>query len=249
MGVLTAEFLKLKRSQSWLVVVLGPLLIVAAGTANTLASGAALADGWHTLWLRTVVFFGLFPLAAAVAVLASLSWRAEHRQGNWNALMAGPTSSATLVLAKTLVVAALAAVMQLVLLGAVIAVGMLGFGLPAPPATLFATSALIAAGCLPLAAVQSWLSMRWRSFAAPVAVALVAAGVAMVLLAAGVRAAIFVLPHALAARSTQLATGTFGDGGALTGTAVLSVLAATAVLTLGCLAGATRSLDRRDVRA
>ncbi len=103
MNAFSAEMIKLRRSQAWAVVVLLPLIIAGVGTFNTIASGAELAEGWRTLWLRTVVFYGLFPLALGVAVLASLVWRSEHRGGNWNALMSGPVPSARIVIAKTAV--------------------------------------------------------------------------------------------------------------------------------------------------
>jgi len=67
------------------------------------------------MWLRSVVFYGLFPLAIGIGILASLMWRVEHRGGNWNALMSGPTSSMRIVAAKAVVVAVLAAAMQVVL--------------------------------------------------------------------------------------------------------------------------------------
>ncbi|MEE2045718.1 ABC transporter permease, partial [Nocardiopsis tropica] len=83
MGSVRAEFLKLRRSMSWVVVVLLPLTAVVAGAVNTVVAGEPLEDHWHTLWLRVAVFYGLFPLALGVAVLASLVWRVEHRGGNW----------------------------------------------------------------------------------------------------------------------------------------------------------------------
>lgn len=250
MQTLRPELIKLKRSQSWIIVVLLPVIMAGAGTVNTVVSGAELDDGWHTLWLRTVVFFGLFPLPLGVAILASLSWRADHRDGNWNALMAGTATSGSIVRAKTAVIAGLAALMQLVVLATVLVLGKLVFGLPGMlPADLLGVSMLIMLGCIPLAALQSWLSMRTRSFAAPIAVALVGAGISVLLLNAKLTGAIFVLPYALAARSTQLSTGTFGDSGTLTLGAVGAVLAATAVLTVVVVAVAGRSLDRRDVAA
>lgn len=250
MDTLMAEIHKLKRSQSWGVVIVLPLVVVAAGTLTSILSGRPLSGGWDTLWQRTVVFHGLAPLALGVAVLASLTWRSEHRGGNWNALMAGPTSSGQIVVAKTLVVALLAAAMQVVLVVAVVLVGKLAFALPGwPPASYLTVSGLVVLAGLPLAAVQSALSMVLRSFAAPVALALVGAGAGLVLLVAGVDGAIFVLPHVLAARATQVGSGVFGDAGVLGAGPIGTVLLATALLTAVVLASATRTLDRRDVQA
>ncbi|MDZ7910707.1 MAG: ABC transporter permease [Rhodococcus sp. (in: high G+C Gram-positive bacteria)] len=248
MNAFAAEMIKLRRSQAWAVVVLLPLIIAGVGTFDTIASGAGLADGWHTLWLRTVVFYGLFPLAVGVAILASLVWKPEHRGGNWNALMSGPVPSVRIVIAKTAVVATLTTAMNIVVLAAVVVLGKVVFALDGmPPCELFATSALIVVASLPIAALQSALSMAIRSFAVPIAIALVGAGVSVFLLTAGMNGAIFVLPYALATRATQLATGTFGDSGSLTTWAVLSILTATALLTVAVVGLAGRALDHKDI--
>ncbi|WP_261773503.1 ABC transporter permease [Rhodococcoides corynebacterioides] len=251
--MLSAEVLKLKRSQVWAVVVVLPLVMSALGVVNTVlsdtaASGTGLAEGWDTLWLGTAVFFGLFPLAPGVAVLASLVWRPEHRGGNWTALMSGPVSSARIVVAKTAVVAGLGIAMLAVQLAAVWVLGAAFFGLDgALPPRYLAVAAVTAAAVVPLAALQSLLSMVMRSFAAPIGVALVGAGLAVVLMTAKVHAAIAVLPYALATRASQLASGAFGDSGALTAGSVAAVLAATVVLGGVVTAIAVRVLDRRDV--
>ncbi|WP_261771077.1 ABC transporter permease [Rhodococcoides corynebacterioides] len=246
--MLSAEVLKLKRSQVWAVVVVLPLVMSALGVVNTAASGTGLAEGWDTLWLRTAVFFGLFPLALGVAVLASLVWRPEHRGGNWTALMSGPVSSARIVVAKTAVVAGLGIAMLAVQLAAVWVLGAAFFGLDgALPPRYLVVAAVTAAAVIPLAALQSLLSMIMRSFAAPIGVALVGAGLAVVLMTAKVHAAIAVLPYALATRAGQLASGAFGDSGALTAGSVAAVLVATVVLGGVVTAIAVRVLDRRDV--
>lgn len=248
MNAFSAEMIKLRRSQAWAVVVLLPLIIAGVGTFNTIASGAELAEGWRTLWLRTVVFYGLFPLALGVAVLASLAWKSEHRGGNWNALMSGPVPSTRIVIAKTAVVATLTAAMNVVMLAAVVVVGKVVFSLDGMlPSELFATSALVVVGSLPVAALQSGLSMAIRSFAVPIAIALVGAGTSVFLLTAEVTEAIFVLPYALATRATQLASGTFSDSGSLTTGSALSVLTATALLTVVVVAVTGRALNRRDI--
>lgn len=249
MGAVRAEFIKLKRSLSWTVVVLLPVAMVIAGAVNTLVSGETPEDGWHTMWLRSVVFYGLFPLAIGIGILASLVWRVEHRGGNWNALMSGPTSSMRIVAAKAVVVAVLAAAMQVVLFLTVTVIGSFVFAIPGPPPGRYvAVSLLIMIACVPVAVLQSGLSMLMRSFAAPIAVAFLGAGAAVVLLLAGLDAAIFVVPYALISRATQLGTGTFGDTGAITGGDVVSIVAGALVLTAALIAVTTAILDRRDTR-
>ncbi|WP_017614811.1 ABC transporter permease [Nocardiopsis salina] len=248
MGAVRAELLKLKRSLSWTVVAALPLMAVLAGVVNTLVCGAALDEGWHTLWLRTVVVYGLFPLAAGVAVLASLLWRVEHQGGNWNALMGRPTSALAVVSAKVVVLAVLAALMQAVLVAGVSVAGTAVFGLPgALPPRYLLVSAVIVAACLPAAALQSALSMLMRSFAAPVVVAVVGstAGTLLVLIGHGTLST--VMPYALLTRATQLGTGVFGDDGTVTGEGAALVVAAASALTAAVVAGSAALLNRRDV--
>ncbi|RZT85847.1 hypothetical protein EV383_2734 [Pseudonocardia sediminis] len=247
MGSLRAEFGKLRRSLSWAVVVLLPLTAIVSGTATTLASGAALAQGWHTLWLRVVVFHGLFPLAAGIAVLASLVWRVEHRGSNWNALMGRSTSSLGVVAGKAAVLAALVAAMQVVLVAGTVLAGKTAFGLPGfLPARYLLVSVLVVLACLPVAALQSALSMLMRSFAAPVAVALLGAAASVGLLMTAGGGAV-VVPYALLTRTTQLGTGTFADTGPVTAGVVAVLVVASVVLTAAVVAVSAAVLDRRDI--
>ena len=250
MGSVRAEFLKLKRSLSWAVVLLLPLMAVAAGAANTVVSGRPLEDDWHTLWVRVVVFYGLFPLAAGIAVLASLIWRVEHRGGNWNALMGRQVPSSHVVVGKTVVPAVLAVAMQAVLVAGVVVAGKLLFGLPGMlPPRYFLISAVIVLACLPVAALQSALSMLMRSFAAPVAVALLGSTTGQLLLMTRSDTLAAVLPYSLLSRATQIGTGTFADSGDVAVGAVAVVVAAALGLTAVVVAGTTMVLDRLDIRA
>ncbi|WP_017569000.1 ABC transporter permease [Nocardiopsis halotolerans] len=249
MGSVRAEFLKLKRSLSWAVVVLLPLMAVVTGAANTVISGEPLEGDWHTLWMRVVVLYGLFPLAVGVAALASLVWRVEHQGGNWNALMGRRVSTPHVVVGKVAVLAALTAAMQAVLVVGVVVVGKVVFALPGvlPPRYLL-VSVVIVLACVPVAALQSGLSMLMRSFAAPVAVALLGASTGVLLLVARFEVLTVLVPYGLVSRATQLGTGTFMDGGSVTAGAV----AVFGVLALGLAvvvtAGSVAVLDRRDIR-
>ncbi|SDS04183.1 hypothetical protein SAMN04489751_1089 [Brevibacterium sandarakinum] len=248
MGALNAELIKLKRGLAWPVVVLLPIVLVLAGAATQLARGGQPENGWHTVWVQSVVFYGLFPLAIGVAILGSLVWRAEHRGSNWNALMSGPTSSLRIVIAKAAVVAGLTAIMQIILLVSVVAIGKLAFGLPGMlPGQYVGITGLLVVATIPVAAVQSALSMVLRSFAAPIAVALVAAGISLALLMIEVPGAI-ASPYGLATRTTQLGTGMFADTGTITGGDVVAILIAAAILAVALVTVTTWILERRDTR-
>ncbi|GAA1338564.1 hypothetical protein GCM10009594_06440 [Kocuria palustris] len=248
MSALSAELIKLKRSLAWPIVVLLPIVLVLAGAATQLADGRQPQNGWHTVWLQSVSFYGLFPLAIGIAILGSLVWRVEHRGSNWNALMSGPTSSLRIVTAKTAVVAGLTAIMQVVLLVFVIVIGKGAFGLPGMlPGEYFAVTGLLALATIPAAAIQSALSMFLWSFAAPVAVALVASGVSTAALMAVGNAAL-ISPYGVATRTALLGTGSFVDDGTITGGDVAAILTAGGVLTIVLIALTTWVLNRRDTR-
>lgn len=196
-----------------------------------------------------VVFYGLFPLATGVAVLASLVWRAEHQGGNWNALMGRSVSSLQVVVGKTAALAALAAAMQTVLVVGIVVVGKLMFGLPGMlPARYFLVSVVIVLACLPVAALQSGLSMLMRSFAAPVAVALLGATGSVVLLMLRLDVLPMAVPYSLVSRATQLGTGMFVDSGTVTTGVVTAVAVAALGLTAVVTAGVVAILDRLDIR-
>lgn len=248
MGAISAELIKLKRSLAWPVVVLLPIVLVLAGAATQLARGTQPENGWDTVWLQSVGFYGLFPLAIGIAILGSLVWRVEHRGSNWNALMSSPTPTLRIVVAKALVVAGLTALMQVVLVLAVIAIGKLAFGLPGMlPGQHLGIGLLLMLAAVPAAALQSGLSLFLRSFAAPVAIALVASGISTAALMVADNAAL-VSPYGVATRTALLGTGSFVDDGTITGGNVAAILIATAVLTVALVTVTTWILERRDTR-
>lgn len=248
MNALSAELIKLKRSLVWLVVVLLPIVLVLAGAAPQLVDGRTRENWWDTVWLQSVGFYGLFPLAIGIAIVGSLVWRPEHVDSNWSALMSGPVTSLRIVAAKAAVVAGLTAIMQLVLLAAVIVIGKGAFGLPGVlPGEHLAVTGLLIVATIPVAAIQSALSMFLRSFAAPVAIALVASGISTAALIAAGNAAL-VSPYGVATRAALLGTGAFVDTGTITGGDVTAILAATVILTTLILAVTTLILERRDTR-
>lgn len=249
MNIVRAEFLKLRRSLAWAVVVGLPVILAVSGVVNTLLDGRPLEDGWHTLWMRALVFYGLFPLAVGLSIVGSLLWRPEHRGSNAYALMSAPARPVSIVAAKAAVLSLLAAAMQAVMLVAVVIVGKVAFGLPGMlPGEYVLVSLVVALACVPLAALQSGLSMLLRSFAAPVAVAVVGAGLSSGAIVANLDAVVFVSPYAAVSRATQLGTGTFADDGAIAPGSVLALLAAAGLMTAAIVALSARVLGRRDVR-
>lgn len=248
MKALNAELPKLKGSLSWLVAMGLPVLAVSsvAGRNETI-------DTWDLLWLRSIGFYGMILLPVGIAILASLVWRVEHHRGNWNFLIAQPVSSFDIVSAKAITIALLAAAMQVTLVISVCLVGKFGLGLTGfLPSHYWFRSVLVVFGCVPVAVVQSLLSMVLRSFAIPVAIALVGTGLSTVVLLTIGSPAVF-SPYGLATYSTQMGTSlvnnasTVFQAAALTPASVGTLGTLSAGLTAVLLGAAARVLGRRDL--
>lgn len=251
MKTLSSEFLKLKHSLSWSLVILLPVLMVAAGSVGTAVRGG-FDDGWHTLWIRSVGFYGMAILSVGIAIIASLTWRTEHRNGNWNALMSGTAPTWKIVAAKTATIAALAALMQFVLLTAVAFLGSFVFHLPGTlPVDYVVVSLLIVVAQCPVAAVQSSLSTMTKSFAVPVAMALVLTGAGTAALLLKLREVAFVFPHALLTQTTQIGSAmqeSSFESWALSPASAAVTIVVSVLLTGIVIAVTTTILDRIDTR-
>jgi lantibiotic transport system permease protein len=239
--VLRAELLKLKRSTTWLIALILPLLAVATGTANFLNSLDGVARDWATLTSQITMFYGLLFFSMGIGVLAATAWRMEHRGTNWNLLLTATRRPVQLVLAKIAVIAVPVAAMQTVLVIGTFVSGTLVVGLDGVmPWQFVLVGVLSVVAALPLIAVQSLLSMLLRSFAAPVAICLLGcvAGVATVTSLA-LRPLSHVLPQGINTRTINLGSNAVHMAGGVTVAEVAPILlpaiglaAATVVVTL-----------------
>lgn len=250
MNVLIAELLKLHRSAVWVVVVILPLLSVITGTVNYVMNAGVLSPSWDSYWSQVTLFYGLLFCSVGIAILASTLWRMEHR-GNWPRLMAGPTTSWAIVGAKLAALGVLVAAMQGVLLVVAWGAGVIFAKMPAVLPGRFVIGAAVAvlAG-LAVASWQSLLSMLVRSFAAPVAVAVLGCVVAIGLLMGGAPAWLNVaVPYGLLTQALSLGGSALADAAALSWTSVARLALPAVGLALGGAALAGAILERREIRA
>ena len=247
-AVMSAELTKLKGSMVWTVVGILPVLVVLTSVVNTVLAGEAPENGWSTLWLRAAVVHGLFPLPVGIAALAALVWRPEHRGGNRAALCGLPLRLSKLVVAKTMTVALLAAVMQFIFWGFLVVVGIVTVGPDIAAVVKYAlVSVIIVIASVPVAAFQSGAAMLMRSFAMPVLVGFVASGTATVLVMTKNPMVLFVLPHAVAVRATQVGTGVLADSGSITSVSILTLIVAAVTITCLTLLVSGRVIQRQDL--
>ncbi|PFG33236.1 ABC transporter permease [Sanguibacter antarcticus] len=221
-----AELIKLKRSSTWIIAVILPVLTVVTGTINLANNTDALDAGWASFTSQVVLFYGLLFYSMGISLLAAAVWRVEHRGTSWNLLLTSTTGATRLVLAKIAVVLLPVAIMDTVLVTGTAISGTLVLNLEGPvPWEVVAVGLIAVVAALPLIALQSLLSMLLRSFAAPVALCLVGCvlGIAAVT-STTLRPLGYVLPQAINTRALNLGSTAIAASGGLTASDVLPML-------------------------
>ncbi|MGZ0067602.1 ABC transporter permease [Microbacterium arborescens] len=213
-----AEMRKLRRSSTWIIAIVLPLLAVVTGTLNLSANADALDAGWASFTSQVVLFYGLLFFSMGISLLAAAVWRVEHRGSNWNLLLTSTVRPTSLATAKIVAVLVPVALMQVVLVAGTAVAGTLVLGLDGAFPWQFAIVGAVAiVAAVPLIALQSLLSMLLRSFAAPVAICLLGcvAGVAAVTSTA-LRPLGYVIPQAINTRALNLGSTAIAGSGGLT---------------------------------
>ena len=174
-NAIRAENLKSRHSNMWVAVLILPLLTTAIGAIiYGINASAHLYDGavWQQLWLQTGLFYGYFFFPILIAICASYLWRLEHTNHNWNSLMTTPVSRSTVFIAKMVVLAKSILAAQVLLMVFIIIVGKIVFHFEQPiPINMLWWLFMGWFSALSVGAVQLYLSMRIRSFAVPVGLA------------------------------------------------------------------------------
>lgn len=166
--VLRAEFLKLRKSAIWLLIFISPALSFLVGLAESV-------EDKQFQWVVAISYMafihGLLFLPLLTGVFSAFICRYEHIGGGWKQLLAMPVSRGNVYIAKFLLVLGLLAITQLLFASGVLLVGQLkGFEEAIPWKTLAISSLGGLIACLPLAALQIFVSVAWSSFAAPLAI-------------------------------------------------------------------------------
>ena len=172
LSCMRAGLMKLKRSFIWVVFLLLPIISTVMGCANYLQNVEILDSLWYSLWTQTTLFYSNFFYGPLIAVYCAYLWRVENFNHNRNALMTAPIPVPVLYLSQFLAIGCVTLLTQL-WVGALYfisgrAVGMTGF----PPPETFIWLLRGCVGGLAIAALQLLLSSVIRSFALPIAIAL-----------------------------------------------------------------------------
>ena len=166
------EQMKLKHSHLWLVFLAIPLLPTVLGAGNYVNNIGILKSEWYSLWTQHSLFYANFFYGPLIAIYCSYIWRVEHLNYNWNSLMTMPTAERDIFLAKLFLALRCTVILQL-WVGVLFAISGKLVGLQGlPPLEILLWLLRGSLGGMVTAALQLVLSMVIRSFALPIAIAL-----------------------------------------------------------------------------
>ena len=166
------EQMKIKHSHLWLPFLVIPVIPAFMGGGNYMQNIGILQDAWYSLWTQCSLFYSNFFYAPLIALYCSYIWRVEHLNHNWNQLMTLPVPAADVFLSKLCLAMGSTVFLQLWMWVLFAVTGKI-VGLPGmPPMEIFFWLIRGGVGGLGIAALQLVLSMVIRSFAVPIALAL-----------------------------------------------------------------------------
>lgn len=167
LALLQSEWYKLRKSKILLLIFVGPLLGLLIGLVIDYGSDPEVND-WYVTLLTMNLTYALLFLPLITGVFASVVCRYEHQAGGWKQLLALPVSRGKVFVAKFILLMLIVFVIQLLYLGAIYVVGMLkGYTDPFPLAIVWKSIFGGWIATFPLVALQLWMSIVFKSFAAP----------------------------------------------------------------------------------
>src|SRR5690625_1173650 len=171
--LLQTEWFKLRKTNIIVIILSAPLLGFLMGL--TMDTFDRFGDMEVNKWIITVLMinlpYALLLLPLISGVVASLVCRYEHQADGWKQLLTLPVSRGNVFFTKYVVVIMIVLVIQMFYLVAIFCIGMINGITDSFPLTMMLKSILggwIAA--FPLVALQLWMSILWKSFAAPLAI-------------------------------------------------------------------------------
>ncbi|MED1487941.1 ABC transporter permease [Bacillus smithii] len=163
-----SEFLKLRKSSIWLLTLVSPVLSALFRLNNSMY------DKLDHPWLLTFALMSsvhsLLFLPLLTGVFSAFLCRYEHVGGGWKQLLALPVTRKNVYFVKFFMVLGLLGMTQILFVGAFLLIGILkGFSAPVPWKEIGWSIFSGWIACIPLAALQIFVSAVWTSFAAPLA--------------------------------------------------------------------------------
>ncbi|KOS63179.1 ABC transporter permease [Lysinibacillus agricola] len=172
-SILSAEWFKLRKSKMVPIILAGPIIGLFIGLTSNFESKMQgfEVNNWYTPLFSMNLTYALLFLPLIAGVFASLICRYEHQSGGWKQLLALPVTRGRVFVAKYALIMLLVLAMQLLYLCSIFAVGMIkGYTDPFPMEIVWKSIIGGWVATLPLVALQLWMSIMFKSFAAPFAV-------------------------------------------------------------------------------
>jgi len=172
-SILSAEWFKLRKSKMVPLILAGPIIGLFIGLAsNTMNDlvGSEINE-WYVILISMNLTYALLFLPLISGVFASVICRYEHQSGGWKQLLALPVTRGKVFVAKYVLIMLLVLAMQILYLCSIHAVGLIkGYSDPFPMEIVWKSIFGGWVATLPLVALQLWMSVMFKSFAAPFAV-------------------------------------------------------------------------------
>lgn len=171
LACIKSEQLKIRHSFIWIAFVLTPLIPAFMGTQNYLNNLGVLQSQWFSLWTQETLFYSNFFFAPLIAIYCSYLWRMENQNKNRHMLLTAPVPARDIFLGKLSAIIKITVFTQLWIFVLFIASGKLVRlpGLPPMQTLAYIVRGLL--GGVTIASLQLLISMILRSFAAPIAIA------------------------------------------------------------------------------
>lgn len=165
------EWYKLRKSKITFIIFAGPFIGLFIGLSGNLFKVSEDINEWYLSMLSMNLTYSLLFLPLITGVLAGLICRYEHQAGGWKQLLALPVTRGRVFCAKYSILMIMVLVIQILYLCTVFAVGMIkGFSDPFPMTIVWKSILGGWVATFPLVALQLWMSILWKSFAAPFAI-------------------------------------------------------------------------------
>lgn len=171
LACIKSEQLKIKRSHILIAFILTPIIPTFMGTQNYLNNLGVLKSEWFSLWTQETLFYSNFFFAPLIAIYCSYLWRLENQNKNRHMLLTTPVPVRDIFLGKLAAIIKITVFTQFWIFVLFIVSGKLVHlpGLPPMQTLAYIVRGLL--GGVTIAALQLLISMVIRSFAAPIAIA------------------------------------------------------------------------------
>ncbi|MFC4402209.1 ABC transporter permease [Gracilibacillus xinjiangensis] len=170
-SITSSEWYKLRKSKIIGILLVGPMVGLFIGLTAGLDNLGTGMNEWYVKLLSMNLTYALLFLPLITGVLASTTCRYEHQSGGWKQLLALPVTRGRVFASKYILLMALVMVIQLLYLGSIYLVGIIDGIQDAFPLAIVWKSIFGGwVATLPLVGLQLWMSILFKSFAAPFAV-------------------------------------------------------------------------------